>query len=82
MFLLRLGERAPEKLSVIISAGIHGDEPAGVEAALQFAELTADNPLLLEHFSFDIFPCDNPYGWERNTRENSQGLLRSRDNVR
>lgn len=74
MFLLRLGNRALRKLSVLISAGIHGDEPAGVEAALQFAEITADNPLLLEHFSFDIFPCDNPYGWERNTRENSHGL--------
>ena len=74
MYLVHLGEPAPHKLSVLISAGIHGDEPAGVEAALQFIEYNVENPALLSHYNFVIFPCDNPYGWERGTRENSRGF--------
>lgn len=74
MYLVHLGEPAPHKLNVLISAGIHGDEPAGVEAALQFIEYNVDNPSLLSHYNFVIYPCDNPYGWEQGTRENSQGL--------
>jgi murein peptide amidase A len=74
MYLVNLGMPSEHKLSVLISAGIHGDEPAGVEAALQFLEHNVENPALLSHYSFVIFPCDNPYGWERGTRENSQGL--------
>ncbi len=73
MHLVQLGEPGPYKLRVVISAGIHGDEPAGVEAALRFIEHNVANPSLLSHYHFVIFPCDNPYGWERGTRENSQG---------
>ncbi len=74
MYLVHLGKPAPHKLSVMISAGIHGDEPAGVEAAMQFIEVNVENPALLSHYNFVIFPCDNPYGWEHGLRENSQGL--------
>ena len=74
MFLARLGTPSPDKLSVLISAGIHGDEPAGVEATLRFIEHNIENPTLLTHYNFVIFPCDNPYGWERNIRESSQGV--------
>lgn len=74
MYIVNMGKPAPHKLSVLISAGIHGDEPAGVEAALQFIEHNVENPALLTHYNFVVFPCDNPYGWERGTRENSQGL--------
>ena len=73
MQMVHLGKPDSNKLTVLISAGIHGDEPAGVEAALQFIEHNVDNPVLLSHYSFTVFPCDNPYGWERGTRENSQG---------
>ena len=38
VFSVLVGTPAPDKLSVLVSAGIHGDEPAGVEAALQFVE--------------------------------------------
>lgn len=72
--VVHLGTPGPGKLNVLISAGIHGDEPAGVEATLRFIEINAENPLLLSHYSFTIFPCENPYGWERDLRENAQGL--------
>lgn len=74
MCQVKLGRPAPHKVSVLVSAGIHGDEPAGVEAAVRFIEHNVENPSLLSHYSFVIYPCDNPYGWERGLRENSQGL--------
>ena len=52
---------------VLITGGMHGDEPAGVEAVLQFLE--RDNTALLNKFSFRIIPCINPYGYVHNTRE-------------
>lgn len=62
------------KRQVSLSAGIHGDEPAGVEAVLTLLE----NPDLYERFlrdiDFTIFPCINPSGYERNTRTNHQGF--------
>ena len=74
LFLMRLGTIGPDKTNVIITAGIHGDEPASVEAALRFLETNADNDTLLSDCHFTIFPCNNPTGWERNTRENWQGI--------
>lgn len=71
LFRVRMGAGAAR---VMIDAGIHGDEPAGVEAALRFIETGADDRALLSQFSFDIFPCNNPTGWERNTRENADGV--------
>ena len=52
---------------VLITGGMHGDEPAGVEAVLQFLE--RDNTALLNKFSFLIIPCINPYGYVHDTRE-------------
>lgn len=58
-----------------ISAGIHGDEPAGPLAALK---LLQENlwPDCAEIF---LLPCLNPLGFVRNTRENCQGLDLNRD---
>ena len=52
---------------VLITGGMHGDEPAGVEVVLQFLE--RDNTELLTNFSFLVIPCINPYGYVHNTRE-------------
>ncbi len=52
---------------VFITGGMHGDEPAGIEAVLQFLE--RDNTLYLKDFSFLVIPCINPYGYVKNTRE-------------
>lgn len=57
---------------VLITGGMHGDEPAGVEAVLQF--LARDNTVLLKHFSFLVIPCINPYGYVHNTRETLNGI--------
>ena len=54
---------------VLISAGIHGDEPASVETICKFLE-TEKYRAYLEKWEITILPCVNPYGFENNTREN------------
>ncbi|ACN15691.1 putative fusion protein (N:peptidase-C:desuccinylase) [Desulforapulum autotrophicum HRM2] len=65
---------------IILSAGIHGEEPAGVYALLEF--MHRDLARYLGHFSFMILPCLNPYGFTRCVRYGSQAtdLNRSFDN--
>jgi hypothetical protein len=60
---------------VYISAGIHGDEPAGPLAILKLFQ-TAAFP---DAVSLWIVPCLNPRGFELNRRENEQGLDLNRD---
>jgi predicted deacylase/predicted double-glycine peptidase len=51
---------------VILSAGIHGEEPAGVYTLLEF--MNRGIVKYLDHFSFLILPCLNPYGFTRGVR--------------
>ena len=74
MVVAELGAPGPGKAVVVISAGIHGDEPAGGEAAVQFIERNVENTELLSRFHFTIFPCNNPAGYESGTRENAGGV--------
>ncbi|MFH1275987.1 MAG: M14 family metallocarboxypeptidase [Candidatus Woesearchaeota archaeon] len=57
---------------ILLTAGIHGDEPAGVYALLRFMQ----GPLLnyLDRFNFLIFPCLNPWGFENDKRKNINGV--------
>jgi murein peptide amidase A len=69
---------APEgKIPVLLSAGVHGDEPAGVEAVLHFLETLSDTDK--DRFHFLVFPCVNPIGYEKNTLANgkNQNINRS-----
>ena len=56
---------------VLLTAGLHGDEPAGPEAIMRF--LARDHSSLLQTFEFFILPCINPHGFVHNTRENAIG---------
>lgn len=60
----------PEKPSFYFSAGIHGDEPAPVEALIRWAE---QNQERLAAWNLMIFPCLNPWGLERNIRFDAEG---------
>jgi hypothetical protein len=55
---------------VYISAGIHGDEPAGPLAALKL--LQENN--WPEHLELWICPCLNPIGFQLNSRANAKGI--------
>ena len=68
------GVRTPALQSsggIYLSAGIHGDEPAGTEALLAWAagqgKRLAEIPLLM-------LPCLNPWGLVMNTRTDAHGL--------
>ncbi len=66
-----LGKRNPRR--VLISGGIHGDEPAGVETVCAFLE----NKLyqnFLENWEFTLLPCINPSGFEAGTRNNQDDI--------
>ena len=66
---------------LLICAGIHGNEPAAVETALQFIEKlgSEDNPY--SSMNIDILPVINPWGWSRDIRFNREGLDINRDFV-
>ncbi len=66
------GSRARAR-NICLAGGIHGDEPAGVEALLTWLENPDRFESYLEDFNFTIFPCINPFGFEHDTRENELG---------
>lgn len=72
IYQIHLASSAEIPKRVLITGGMHGDEPAGVEVVLQF--LARDNTALLENFSFLVLPCINPYGYVHNTRETLGGI--------
>ncbi len=53
-----------------VSAGIHGDEPAGL---LAMRQLLQDNAWPA-HVGLWLCPCLNPTGFPLNRRENAQGI--------
>ncbi len=59
-------------LRVLISAGIHGDEPSGVEAILAFLESDYFKKYS-NIWEITFLPCLNPYGYEHGIRENHEG---------
>lgn len=73
---VRISSTAPDRTPrrVAITAGIHGDEPAGVEAVTQLLETPREWAPLLAPFDVTIFPCANPTGFTRNHRANGDGI--------
>ena len=69
IFCIRAGR--PRRLRVLLTGGVHGDEPAGVEAVLCFVE--EDMVPWLEQVEFTAVPCVNPVGYVRDTRDNGAG---------
>lgn len=56
---------------LLLIGGTHGDEPAGVEAALQILEA---EPPLSTNARIQVLPCVNPYGYTRDERLNRAGV--------
>lgn len=68
---IHLNSGGLEKKTVLISAGIHGDEPAGVEAVCAFLEHPGFEQYARD-WEFTFLPCLNPYGYEYDTRHNHE----------
>ena len=60
-------------IRVGIFAGIHGDEPEGVRAAVQFLKLLEAKPELATGYYLSVYPVCNPTGYEDNTRHSRAG---------
>lgn len=60
-----------KKKRVLISAGIHGDEPSGVETACAFLE-RGEFKRFERDWEITLLPCLNPFGFEYATRENHE----------
>jgi protein MpaA len=58
--------------TVLLMGGVHGDEPAGVEAVLKLLQRDLDH--WLETFCFEVIPCFNPHGYVHDNRHNGQDL--------
>ena len=56
-----------------IFAGIHGDEPEGVHALIQFVKLLETRPELAAGYYLSIYPVCNPTGFEDGTRFSRSG---------
>jgi hypothetical protein len=60
-------------LRVGIFAGVHGDEAAGVAAAVRFLERLAENPAAARGYEVYVYPLCNPSGFEDGTRHARSG---------
>ncbi len=62
-----------EPIRVGVFAGIHGDEPEGVHALIQFAHLLEREPDLATGYCLFLYPICNPTGFEDRTRHERGG---------
>lgn len=72
----RPGNRDTLAPRLFLSAGIHGDEPAGPAALLRYLH-QAEN--LSSDIDWVLIPAINPSGLRRGTRENADGIDLNRD---
>ncbi|MEO5802767.1 MAG: succinylglutamate desuccinylase/aspartoacylase family protein [Verrucomicrobiota bacterium] len=75
-FLPRFSFRGPNSADPIrigIFAAIHGDEPAGALATVQFLLDLVAEPALAEDYQIHAYPICNPTGFEDNTRCSRNG---------
>jgi murein peptide amidase A len=68
---LETAAAAKGEAAVYLSAGVHGDEPAGAWALLEWAE---QQVAVLRTGAFLLVPCFNPEGFISNTRTTGQGV--------
>lgn len=61
-------------LRVIVTAGVHGVEPAGPAAALLFASDIMAEPWRYVGVAFSVIPLVNPFGYRTRTRGNASKL--------
>jgi predicted deacylase len=68
------GPGAVPKLKVVVTGGVHGNEPCGVGAALLIMEQLLASPALREGVSFTVVPMVNPRGYAQGTRRTPEDV--------
>jgi murein peptide amidase A len=62
-----------DTIRIGIFAGIHGDEPEGTEAVMEFLQKLERKPRLATGYHLYVYPVCNPTGFLAQTRKNSSG---------
>ncbi|MBV2128706.1 M14 family metallopeptidase [Arsukibacterium indicum] len=63
---------AVDKVTVLVTGGVHGYETSGVQGAIRFLQTEAAN--YSDHFNLILLPCISPWGYETINRWNPQAL--------
>jgi len=71
---VRLSARGTPRLRVVVTAGVHGIEPAGPAAVLLFLEQFLATPLRHEGVEVTALPLVNPVGYHARTRGNAERI--------
>jgi hypothetical protein len=66
-------------LKLAIFAGVHGDEPAGVQAIGDLVLALDGLPAMARQYSIHVYPLCNPTGYEDGTRHSRAGLDLNRE---
>ncbi|MDD5417946.1 MAG: DUF2817 domain-containing protein [Candidatus Nanoarchaeia archaeon] len=75
----RLSLEKEKNMYVVLSAGIHGDETSGVFTLLEF--LKKEVQKYGNKFTFHVYPCVNPTGFDNNNDTNYNEVNLNRDFV-
>jgi hypothetical protein len=67
------GKNSSDPIRIGLFAAIHGDEPAGALALVQFLLELAGEPETAENFLLQAYPLCNPTGFEDNSRYSRRG---------
>ncbi len=67
------GPNSSDPIRIGIFAGIHGDEPAGTLAAIEFLRQVGAQPSRAENYLLRVYPLCNPTGFEDDTRVSRGG---------
>ncbi len=70
IWLVTYSNSAHPQYRAFVSAGIHGNEPAGVEAVVSLIEEVAQNDKLLPAVQIEFMPLLNPWAWVRDLKWN------------
>jgi hypothetical protein len=71
LFVGPTGGGAPIRIGIF--AGLHGDEPEGSRAVVQFIRLLENRPELAQGYCLFFYPVCNPTGYEDGTRHSRSG---------
>ena len=73
------GPNSSDPIRLGIFAGIHGDEPAGTFALIEFLQFLAGAPDAAEGYLVHAYPVCNPFGFEHNRRGTANGADLNRE---
>jgi hypothetical protein len=67
-------KKQPPRLRVVITGGVHGDEPCGTGAAALLLEQLANDPRMRDDVEWTIIPVVNPRGFVEGTRRTPEDM--------